>query len=188
MQPHMDHATGEMMMFHSTFFRPFVRYTVLPSSQGSRTGHYHLPLLGKPVPGVSSPRIMHDFGVSRHHTIIINMPLSLNPLHLLLNRPVVSFDRNKQTRFGVFPRHEPGNVQWFATEACCIFHTVNAWDETFEKAEMVYSTVNLLSCRMTSPLIIFAAGNIATTNTEISSIEQQCRLYFHQFNITGGRL
>ena len=172
-------------MFHSTFIRPFVRYSVVPSSKGDTFQGPSTPKLGRPIPGISAPRMMHDFGVSRKHTVIIDMPLTLNPFHLLWNKPVVDFDRQMPTRFGVFPRHEPDHVRWFETEACCIFHTVNTWDEPAETAKGRFEAVNMLSCRMTSASIIYAVGNIPVPNGEQPLMEEECRLYYHQFIVDG---
>src|SRR3954464_15012057 len=111
--------------------------------------------------------MMHDFGVSRGHTVIIDMPLSLDPFNLTRNEPVVAFNPNGTTRFGVFPRYTPDKVQWFDTDACTIFHTVNTWDEllSYEKDDNE-SKVNMLCCRMKTASILFSAGNIQPPATE----------------------
>lgn len=73
--------------------------------------------------------MMHDFGVSLKHTIILDMPLSLDPLNLLRGVPVVSYNPKTPSRFGVFERSFPGDVRWFETPPCIIFHVGNTWSD-----------------------------------------------------------
>lgn len=126
---------------------------------------------------------MHDFGVSRQHTVIIDMPLSLNPFNLAYRKPVISFNPKGQTRFGVFPRYMPREVQWFTTEACCIFHTVNTWDDIRETGKL-WTAVNMLACRMTGPSIVFASGNLPVPSNQAPS-KEECCLYYYQFAVDG---
>jgi carotenoid cleavage dioxygenase-like enzyme len=83
-------------------------------------------MLNAAVPGINGGRMMHDFGVSSSHTIIMDLPLSLDPANQLKGKPPVTYDSDQPSRFGVFPRRHPENVRWFETDACCIFHTANA--------------------------------------------------------------
>jgi hypothetical protein len=114
--------------------------------------------MNAPVPGCSGGKLMHDFGVSKLHTVIMDLPLSLSPANLLRNNPVVMYEPKKPSRFGVFPRCQPASVRWFETTGCCIFHTANTWDEY--DAEDQVTAVHLLACRLTSASLIFSSGNI----------------------------
>ena len=84
--PRVDPITGELILFHSTFMRPFAHYSTLPSSYPPAipATPLNVPtrLLNAPIPGISSAKMMHDFGVSFNHTIILDLPLSLDPLNL----------------------------------------------------------------------------------------------------------
>src|SRR3954451_24734888 len=109
--------------------------------------------------------MMHDFGVSLAHTVIMDLPLSLDPRNLARNQPVVSYNPAGKSRFGVFPRWNPENVRWFETNPCCIFHTANTWDEvSLKKGTQAVETtaVNMLACRLTSAALVFSAGDIAS--------------------------
>ncbi|PHH91122.1 hypothetical protein CDD83_1603 [Cordyceps sp. RAO-2017] len=178
-----------MIQFHSTFIWPYVRYSVLPAASADRKRAASIAPFGVPVPGIVSPKMMHDLGVSRHHTVIIDTPMYLNPFHLLCGKPVIGFDPREQTRFGVFPRHRPEAVEWFATEACCIFHTVNTWDET-SKAAGRPATVHMLACRVSGrgngPSFVYAAGGLPVpehvdVGEAHSKSREECRLYYYQF-------
>lgn len=156
--PKVDPVTKEMMMFHSSFAPPYVQYSIIPQTA---TSHVTPPnqrsakMLNAAVPGVHGAKMMHDFGVSLRHTVIMDLPLTLDPMNQLKGLPPVSYNSSKPSRFGVFPRRHPEQTKWFETDASCIFHTANTWDDANSKS------VNMLACRLTSATLIFAAGNIA---------------------------
>jgi len=194
--PRTDPITNELILFHSTFISPFVNYSVIPSTQGIKAGSNSPRLITAAVPGIKSAKMMHDFGVSSTHTIIMDLPLSLDPRNLARNQPVVSYDPSGRSRFGVFPRWHPEDVRWFETNPCCIFHTANTWDEVSLNP---YTTatettaINMLACRLTSAALIFSAGDIAApipkTNYSLQypTEEEQCRLYYYRFSLSGNK-
>ena len=167
--PKIDPLTKEMLLFHCTFAAPYVHYSVLPDDNIKAAIPRVPKLLNAPVPKVSGGKMMHDFGVSRLHTVILDLPLSLDPLNLLKNRPVVSYDPKKPSRFGIFPRRNPAAVRWFETKACCIFHTSNTWDELDPQGNPV--AVNILVNRLTSAALVFSAGNVAAPQLTEETVE-----------------
>ncbi|KAK6435723.1 hypothetical protein LTR95_008088 [Oleoguttula sp. CCFEE 5521] len=88
----------------------------------------------------------------------MDLPLSLDPMNQTKGKPPVTYDPSKPSRFGVFPRRNPEQVRWFETDASCIFHTANTWDDTDSTGQT--TAVNMLACRLTSATLVFAAGNI----------------------------
>ncbi|KAF7507661.1 hypothetical protein GJ744_010214 [Endocarpon pusillum] len=191
--PRVDPNTGELILFHSTFLPPYVHYSCLPATYPpaipSTPLNVPTRLMNAPVPGVSSAKMMHDFGVSFDHTVILDLPLSLDPLNLAKNKPVVAYDPSGRSRFGVFPRYNPQQIRWFETDACCIFHTANTWDDkVVDRSTGVMKTaaVNMLAPRLTSASVVFSTGNIAAPQpirTTVSQEEEQCRLYYYQFDM-----
>lgn len=159
--PKIDPKTKEMLMFHSSFAPPYVQYSIIPQQPSTdlRIGESLPKMLNAPVSGIHGAKMMHDFGVSSTHTVIMDLPLTLDPVNQLKGLPPVAFDSSKPSRFGVFPRRQPSNVQWFETDASCIFHTANTWDTLDHTGQT--SEVNMLACRLTSATMVFAAGNIA---------------------------
>jgi carotenoid cleavage dioxygenase-like enzyme len=108
--PKVDSATGELILFHCCFAPPYVQYSVVPAADHPATS---LPgFTNAPVPGCSGGKLMHDFGVSKKHTVILDLPLSLSPANLAKNQPVVLYEPEKPARFGVFPRRDPASVRW----------------------------------------------------------------------------
>jgi carotenoid cleavage dioxygenase-like enzyme len=157
--PKVDQTSGELVLFNCSFAPPYVQYSLIPAKDNHATAASNpQSIMNAPVPGCSGGKLMHDFGVSKHHTVILDLPLSLSPANLLKNNPVVLYEPKKPSRFGVFPRREPASVRWFETTGCCIFHTANTWDEVDMHGRV--AAVNLLACRMTSASVVFSAGNI----------------------------
>ncbi|KAK7513440.1 carotenoid oxygenase [Phyllosticta citriasiana] len=175
--PKVDPTTNEMLLYHCTFAPPYVHYSIIPASQSAEPRGQSAPkLLNQPVRGVSGGKMMHDFGVSKKHTVILDLPLTLDPLNLLKNRPTLSYDPSAPSRFGVFPRRSPSQVQWFETSACCIFHTANAWDSEDKNGNV--SAVNLLACRLTSATVVYTAGNLGNPTLADYSVVQKKPISF----------
>jgi carotenoid cleavage dioxygenase-like enzyme len=158
--PKVDKVTNEMVLFHCNFVAPYVHYSLLPAegSVAKRTASEGNRIINAAVPGCSGGRLMHDFGVSRHNTVILDLPLSLTPLNLAKNKPIVFYQPEKPARFGLFPRRNPELVRWFETRGCCILHTANTWDEYDNTGDI--TAVSMLACRLTSASLVFSAGNI----------------------------
>lgn len=193
--PRIDPKTKELILYHSTFVPPYINYSIVKSTYDAASGkdvQNATHMLNRPVPGIASAKMMHDFGVSSTHTIMMDLPLSLDPLNLAKNKPVVAYDPTSPSRFGVFPRYDPQNVTWFETRACCIFHTANSWNTITMGGAPCFDveSVNMLCCRLTSAALVFSAGNLAAPQPirEIPADQQeeeQCRLYYYQFELSG---
>jgi len=184
--PKVDPVTKEFISFHASTSAPFVEYSVIPPESPASPKTPSQPKFNLPVPGIKSPKMMHDFGVSRQHTIIMDLPLSLNPFKMLAGLPVVSYDKTENSRFGVFPRHHPEKVQWFETNPCVIFHTANSWDIESEDPKEGPS-VCLVACRHTSAAIVYetAALEIKETGPVPEDLyeDEQTRLYYFRFGM-----
>ncbi|KAF2106512.1 carotenoid oxygenase [Lophiotrema nucula] len=178
--PKVDPKTGEMVLFHCTFAKPFIHYSVIPRAQGPETTRTGSRLLNAPVPGCSGGKMMHDFGVSLKHTVIMDLPLSLTPFNLLKNQPVVSYDEDKSSRFGVFPRQDPSKVRWYETKGCCIFHTANTWDEVDDAGRPI--AVKMLACRLTSASLVYSAGNLTPPKKRKDSDIQRPMSFFAKYD------
>ncbi|TID17577.1 carotenoid oxygenase [Venturia nashicola] len=164
--PKIDPMTKELIVYHCTFIAPYVHYSVIPSASSLRQEK----ILNAPVPGMSGAKMIHDFGASHHHTVMMDLPLSLDPFNLMKNKSVVAYDSSKPSRFGVFPRYDPSSVRWFETAACCIFHTANTWDDQDSQGNT--EAVNMMACRLTSATLVFSAGNIAAPQPTRKTVEE----------------
>ncbi|KAL8640361.1 MAG: hypothetical protein Q9228_002703 [Teloschistes exilis] len=186
--PKVDPNTKELILYHNTFFPPYVNYSIIQATR--KTGTQDNPshqahILNRPVPGIASAKMMHDFGVSSAFTIIMDLPLSLDPLNLAKGKSVIDYNPRGRSRFGVFPRYRPQDIQWFETNACCIFHTANSWQT--DSADLERQSVNMLCCRLNSAALVYSAGNITPPKYDVPNElqeEEQCRLYFYEFQLS----
>ncbi|SCZ90628.1 BZ3500_MvSof-1268-A1-R1_Chr9g10902 [Microbotryum saponariae] len=178
--PKRDPVTGELILFHSTMLPPYLSYSVIPSTQN---GKARTPrILGAPVP-ISGPRMMHDCAASHTHTILLDIPLSLDPLNLLRGVPIVAYSPTIPARFGVLPRHSPENVRWYSAPSCIIFHTAFAYNQVDPVTRQ--ESLNLVCCRLNSSRLVYAAGNIPTPSSQLQpGMEETCRLYYYSFALS----
>jgi len=117
---------------------------------------------------------MHDFGASRKHTILLNLPLTLSPANLFSLPPVplIHFDRNLPSEFIVFPRLQPDAAKRYTQpEPSLVFHTANAWDDD--------DAVNMLGCRFKSAKLVYAAGAVEAPAEE--RFNDVVRLHYYRF-------
>ncbi|KAL8791167.1 MAG: hypothetical protein Q9195_006006 [Heterodermia aff. obscurata] len=192
--PRVDPNTKELILYHNTTISPYVNYSVIKSTHNlpySTNTQSPAQMLNRPVPGIASPKMMHDFGVAMTHTIIMDLPLSLDPFNLVRNKPIVAYDPSSPARFGVFPRYKPEDIRWYETNACCIFHTANTWTTSTEGGSQPSFTksINMLCCRMTTATLIYSAGDLMAPQPKYSiptgqQEEEQCRLYYYQFDLS----
>ncbi|OTB19137.1 hypothetical protein K445DRAFT_381564 [Daldinia sp. EC12] len=185
--PHFDPITKELISFHAIFVEPFVYYSIVPSIGYPAKANSSGPRFDIPIPGIRSPKMMHDFGVAARHTIIMDLPLSLDPISSVKGKPIISYDPTGRSRYGVFPRYEPHKIRWFETNPCVVFHTANSW-ETELVSPKAETCVHLLVCRLTSASIVYSAGALTPPETKPVSPgyleEEQCRLYYYSFPLT----
>lgn len=136
--PKVDPVTGEMMFFGYSFAPPYVQYGVV-SSQGEllRTVPIEIPMAV----------MMHDFAITENYTIFMDLPLTFSPERMQRGEPMMMFESQRPSRFGIVPRHgDNSNIRWFESPSCYIFHTLNAYEEGEE--------VILIACRMSSTTVL----------------------------------
>ncbi|GAA5879807.1 hypothetical protein JCM16303_004186 [Sporobolomyces ruberrimus] len=196
--PKRDPFTGELMLFHMTFIPPFLHYSVVPSTSPSASLLHEKReptprILGAPIP-IAAPRMMHDCAASRTHTVLLDLPLSLDPRNLLSGKPVISYNPSEPSRFAVFPRHSPDQVTWFEAPPCIIFHTAFAYDEYYPSSSSFLDSslqpqpqdvaaVSLVCCRLNSPRLVYSAGNLTLPPSEALPLgaKEACELYYYRF-------
>ncbi|KDN44537.1 hypothetical protein K437DRAFT_136029 [Tilletiaria anomala UBC 951] len=142
-------------------------------------------MLGAIIPGLSKLKIMCDLGCSSSGTIIIDHPLSLDPINLLLCKNILDYDPSRAARFGRFPRHGPINVAWVEIDdSFVVSYTANAWDDAAGQG----NRLNLLACRMNSATLIYTAGNMQSPANALpkgKSEAEKCHLYYWCFEDEG---
>lgn len=129
--PKVDPATGEMLFFGYSLFKPSVQYSVVsPQGEIARTTAINFP----------RPVMMHDFAITPQHTLFMDLPITLSPRRMLRGQSLLKFEPELGARFGILPRHGRGqDIKWFEVSPCFVFHTLNAYEDGDE--------VVLLACR-----------------------------------------
>ena len=129
--PKVDPATGEMLFFGYSLFRPSVRYGVV-SAQGE--------IINTTAIDIPRSVVMHDFAITPRHTIFVDTPLTASIKRMLRGQPLLKFEPELGARLGVLPRYGEGrDTRWFEVSPCYVFHTLNAYEDGDE--------VILLACR-----------------------------------------
>ncbi|BAZ40464.1 hypothetical protein NIES4101_64250 [Calothrix sp. NIES-4101] len=154
--PKVDPVTGEMMFFGYSFTPPYLQYSVVnPSGELLRTVPIDLPM------GV----MMHDFAITENYTIFMDLPLTFSPQRAQKGEPIMMFERDRSSRFGIVPRHgDNSSIRWFESPACYVFHTLNAYEEGDE--------VVLIGCRMSSTSILSAISTQSDPDGDIPRLHQ----------------
>lgn len=164
--PKVDPLSGEMMFFgYSLAQPPYVKYSVV-SAKGEllRTIPIDLPV------GV----MMHDFAITEHYTIFMDLPLTFRLERLQRGEPAFAFERDRPSRFGILPRHGSSeSIRWFEAPSCYIFHTFNAYEAGDD--------IVLIACRMGSTNVLGASpGSHEGDNQQIQSdVPIPYRWHFH---------
>lgn len=138
--PKVDPVTGEMMFFGYSFAPPYLKYSVVsPQGELLRTVPIELPMAV----------MMHDFAITENYTIFMDLPLTFSGERMRRGEPVMMFERDRPSRFGILPRHgDNSSIRWFESPACYVFHTLNAYEAGDE--------VILIACRMSSTTVLMS--------------------------------
>ncbi|QIS21165.1 carotenoid oxygenase family protein [Nocardia terpenica] len=107
--------TGELLFFGYRVRPPYLTYY-----RAAPTGE----LLQAQVVPIPRAVMMHDFAITDHHAIFMDLPVVFDPRAAVGGVPW-RWDDDHQARFGVIARHG-GPVQWFDIEPCYVWHTMNA--------------------------------------------------------------
>jgi carotenoid cleavage dioxygenase len=123
--PKIDPATGEMVWFgYGVGETPFARgmsYGVT-AADGTvvRRDDFEAPYSS----------MVHDFMVTQNHVLFPVLPLTGSLERAMTGLPPFAWEPEKGSFVGVMARDaEVASLRWFNTEACYVFHPLNAWEE-----------------------------------------------------------
>ncbi|RID50280.1 hypothetical protein BRARA_H01021 [Brassica rapa] len=124
--PKTDPQTGETFAFRYSPVPPFLTFFRFDS-----TGKKQRDV---PVYSLTSPSFVHDFAITKRHTIFaeIQIVMRMNIMDLVLEGgSPVGADNRKTPRLGVIPRYagDDSEMKWFEVPGFNIIHAINAWDE-----------------------------------------------------------
>jgi carotenoid cleavage dioxygenase len=115
--PKTDPATGELHFFGYSPFPPYLTYHRL-----SAAGEL---VVSRPV-DVAGPTMMHDFAITEHHVVWLDLPMVFSAERLGQGMPF-AWDESYGARLGVMRFDDPAaRVQWFEVDPCYVFHVGTA--------------------------------------------------------------
>jgi carotenoid cleavage dioxygenase-like enzyme len=150
--PRIDAVTGELFSFANYPSGVFDGKVALDitNRQGEVT---HSRIIEGPFPAV-----VHDFVVTDNFIVIPFCPLTIRIERARVGQPVVAWEPELGTQIAVIHRHNSAApVRWFKTQACMVWHIMNAWDD----GEKIALTV----CQQSAPAIANAEGVEAPLDT-----------------------
>jgi carotenoid cleavage dioxygenase-like enzyme len=122
--PKIDPLTGELVFFAYSTDGPFSRSMLY----GVVDKHGRLTRLDRFEAPFAS--MVHDFLVTREHVLFPILPLTGSLQRAMTGKPPYAWEPDKGSHVGVIRRDGPiADMRWFTSEACYVFHALNAWDE-----------------------------------------------------------
>ncbi|HEY2710226.1 MAG TPA: carotenoid oxygenase family protein [Caulobacteraceae bacterium] len=123
--PKLDPETGEMVWFaYSAGALPLngsMSYGVTDAAgQVVRRDEFEAPFAA----------MVHDFLVTKRYALFPILPLTLSLQRAMGGQPPIAWEPDKGSHVGVMAR-DAGieTIRWFTTDACYVFHPMNAWEE-----------------------------------------------------------
>jgi carotenoid cleavage dioxygenase-like enzyme len=117
--PKLCPTTGEMHFFGYGFSAPFLTYHVADAS-GALVHSEEIPVRG--------PTMTHDFAITEHHALFMDLPVVFSPERLVSGGMPYGWSDEYGARIGVMPRRgSAADLVWFDVDPCYIFHPLNAW-------------------------------------------------------------
>ncbi|MEU8345720.1 carotenoid oxygenase family protein [Spirillospora sp. NPDC048832] len=120
--PKEDPVTGDLLFFGYGVFPPYLVFHRL-SADGTLVESREVE-----VPG---PTMMHDFAITEHHVVWLDLPVVFDLDLALSGRSGLPYrwDDGYGARLGVMPRDGSGGVRWFEVDPCYVFHVGNAHED-----------------------------------------------------------
>ncbi|MEV4675747.1 carotenoid oxygenase family protein [Actinomadura sp. NPDC049382] len=120
--PKEDPVTGDLLFFGYGVFPPYLVFHRL-SADGTLVESREIE-----VPG---PTMMHDFAITEHHVVWLDLPVVFDVDLALSGASGLPYrwDDGYGARLGVMPRDGSGGVRWFEVDPCYVFHVGNAHED-----------------------------------------------------------
>ena len=115
--------TGELLFFGYGFRPPFLTFHKV-SADGKH-------LCSREIP-VQKPTMMHDFHITEHYAIFMDLPLTIDTGEGNQTALPIRWDEAYGARLAVVPRDGDGTVQWFEIDPCSAGHAMNAFEDGSE--------------------------------------------------------
>ena len=118
--PKICPKTGEMLFFGFGFFTPYLTYhRVSPAGE---------LLSSREIP-VQKPTMMHDFHITEHYAIFMDLPLTIDTSSKNQTALPIRWDEDYGARLAIVPRDGQGEISWFEIEPASAGHAMNAYED-----------------------------------------------------------
>ena len=121
--PHTCPETGEMHFFgYELVAPPYVTYHVADAAGNL--------VHSQPI-DVPGPTMVHDFAISRHYAIFLDLPVVFDLDLALTGTMPFRWQDSYGARIGLLHRErarQGEGPRWFDIDPCYVFHIMNAWD------------------------------------------------------------
>ncbi|MEJ0067203.1 MAG: carotenoid oxygenase family protein, partial [Caulobacteraceae bacterium] len=122
--PKTDPITGELVFFGFSVdgeLTPGMRFGTLDTAgRVTRFEHFEAPYCS----------MVHDFAVTRRHVVFPVMPLAGSMARQTQGGPPFAWEPELGGHIGLILREQGvASLRWFRTDACFVFHVLNAWDD-----------------------------------------------------------
>ncbi|MGW7255196.1 carotenoid oxygenase family protein [Streptomyces sp. NPDC054834] len=120
--PKEDPVTGELHLFGTGFAPPYLTYHRV-TAEGRLLDSRPIE-----VPGTT---MMHDFAITEHHIVWMDLPVVFAPGLAGHGGMPYGWDEGYGARLGIMSR-TPGStdVRWYEIDPCYVFHVGNAYEDT----------------------------------------------------------
>lgn len=127
--PHFDFGSQQSFDYRTELARHSVYHLFSTAAKSGRV--HHITSVS-----VEQPAYMHSFGMTRQYVILAECPLVVQPLALRLSgRPFIenfTWQPGRGTRFRVIRKDDGQVVATCESDACFVFHHVNAFEQEGE--------------------------------------------------------
>lgn len=165
----VDPRTGELVFFDYGPIPPYMSYGVV--SADGVVKHF----TDIDIPGARMP---HDMAITEHHSILMDLPLVVDPVAAEVGRHRLAFVDDQPARFGIIPRHgDASSIRWFEAEPCYVYHSINA----FETGDEV--VLDVCRFRVPGPPSIPLTGPLASI---LNYLRLDAYVHRYRFNMLTG--
>lgn len=122
--PKIDPRTGELVFFAYSAAGPFTAAmlygTVDAAGRLTRLERFAAPFAS----------MVHDFMVTERHVLFPILPLTGSLARAMAGKPPYAWEPEKGAHVGIMRRDgSTAEMRWFHSDACYVFHPMNAWEE-----------------------------------------------------------
>ena len=119
--PRICPETGELLFFGYSPIPPYLTYHRV-AKDGT--------LVQSEEIAVKGPTMMHDWNVTRHHVVFMDLPLIFDLEMLAKGGIPIRWSDEYGARLGVMPRNGTNaDVVWLEIDPCYVFHPMNAYED-----------------------------------------------------------